>query len=191
MWRNLPIVQYYPENHQASENWSSWFEHCGFLIGQIPGKSRKWLFCSYLSSLCGQFACRRNIITRCVNMAHNTHKQAKPWPQAKHYKRNKANLSDPIKTFMRAFNTVGTALITENVHVTQQHDQHGAHRVDRLAWNLLSGGTLSLCGHPERLRWWGYRPVTWPVPSQPGVGHRLSFLSTREASVNWKSCWGD
>jgi len=47
---------------------------------------------------------------------------------------------------------------------------------------LLSGGTRSLCGQPDRLRWWGYRPVTWPVPSQPGVGHRLSFLSAREAS---------
>lgn len=89
----------------------------------------------------------------------NTSKQ-KPWPQAKHYKRKKANLSDPIKTFMRAFNTVGTALITENVHVTERHDQHGANRADRLASNLLSGGTLSLCGQPERLRWWGYRPVT-------------------------------
>lgn len=55
---------------------------------------------------------------------------------------------------------------------------------------LLSGGTLSLCGQPERLRWWGYRPVTWPVPSQPGVGHRLSFLSAREASVIRKSYRG-
>lgn len=56
---------------------------------------------------------------------------------------------------------------------------------------LLSGGTLSLCGQPDRLRWWGYRPVTWPVPSQPGVGHRLSFLSAREASVSRESYWGD
>lgn len=55
---------------------------------------------------------------------------------------------------------------------------------------LLSGGTLSLCGQPERLRWWGYSPVTWPVPSQPGVGHRLSFLSAREASVIRKSYRG-
>lgn len=93
----------------------------------------------------------------------------------------------PIKTFTRTVNTVGTALIMENVHVTEWPNQHGANRVDRLVSNLLSGGTLSLCGQPERLRWWGYRPVTWPVPSQPGVGHRLSFLSTREASVNW-SC---
>lgn len=51
---------------------------------------------------------------------------------------------------------------------------------------LLSGGTLSLCGQPDRLRWCGYRPVTWPVPSQPGVGHRLSFLSARETSVGRK-----
>lgn len=56
---------------------------------------------------------------------------------------------------------------------------------------LLSGGTLSLCGQPDRLRWWGYRPVTWPVPSQPGVGHRLSFLSAREASVGRKAHGGD
>lgn len=51
MWRNLPVVQYHPENQQASENWSSWFEHCGLLIGQIPGKSRKWLFVP-ISAVC-------------------------------------------------------------------------------------------------------------------------------------------
>lgn len=49
-------------------------------------------------------------------------------------------------------------------------------------WDLLSGGTRSLWGHPDRLRWCGYRPVTWPVPSQPGVGHLLSFFSPLEES---------
>lgn len=54
--------------------------------------------------------------------------------------------------------------------------------------DLLSGGTLSLWGHPDRLRWCGYRPVTWPVPSQPGVGHLLSFFSPLEESGKngWK-----
>lgn len=47
----------------------------------------------------------------------------------------------------------------------------------------LSGGTLSLCGHPERLRWWGYSPVTWPVPSHPGVGHFTSFFSDLDPSM--------
>lgn len=37
-------------------------------------------------------------------------------------------------------------------------------------------------GHPDRLRWCGYKPVTWPVPSQPGVGHLLSFFSPLEYS---------
>ena len=56
---------------------------------------------------------------------------------------------------------------------------------------LLSGGTLSLCGQPDRLRWCGYKPVTWPVPSQPGVGQRLSFLSAREASGDREAYAGD
>ena len=47
----------------------------------------------------------------------------------------------------------------------------------------LSGGTRTLWGHPDRLRWWGYRPVTWPVPSHPGVGHLMSFLSVRGEST--------
>lgn len=48
--------------------------------------------------------------------------------------------------------------------------------------DLLSGGTLTLCGHPDKLLWCGYKPVTWPVPSQPGVGHLMSFLSVRGES---------
>lgn len=47
--------------------------------------------------------------------------------------------------------------------------------------SLLSGGTRSLWGQPDRLRWCGYSPVTWPVPSQPGVGHLLSFFSPLES----------
>lgn len=53
---------------------------------------------------------------------------------------------------------------------------------DIQAVDLLSGGTRSLWGHPDRLRWCGYRPVTCPVPSQPGVGHLLSFFSPLEES---------
>lgn len=49
----------------------------------------------------------------------------------------------------------------------------------------LSGGIRSLWGHPERLRWWGYNPVTWPVPSQPGVGHFTSFLSEYKTTVGY------
>lgn len=48
----------------------------------------------------------------------------------------------------------------------------------------LSGGTRTLWGHPDKLLWCGYRPVTWPVPSQPGVGHFISFLSVRGESVD-------
>lgn len=81
----------------------------------------------------------------------------------------------------------------------KEHKGHGVGNKSTAVWLkcLLSGGTLSLWGQPDRLRWWGYRPVTWPVPSQPGVGHRLSFLSAREASVREESdneymemyCW--
>ena len=46
----------------------------------------------------------------------------------------------------------------------------------------LSGGILSLWGQPDRLRWCGYSPVTWPVPSQPGVGHLISRFSVLEGS---------
>lgn len=41
----------------------------------------------------------------------------------------------------------------------------------------LSRGTRTLWGHPERLRWWGYSPVTCPVPSHPGMGHLVSLFS--------------
>lgn len=44
-------------------------------------------------------------------------------------------------------------------------------------WYSLSSGTLTLCGQPERLRWWGYSPVTCPVPSHPGMGHLVSLFS--------------
>jgi len=44
-------------------------------------------------------------------------------------------------------------------------------------WYSLSSGTLTLWGQPERLRWWGYSPVTCPVPSHPGMGHLVSLFS--------------
>lgn len=47
-------------------------------------------------------------------------------------------------------------------------------------------------GHPDRLRWWGYSPVTCPVPSHPGVGHLLSFFSIREeesVGTQSRACW--
>lgn len=48
---------------------------------------------------------------------------------------------------------------------------------------LLSRGTLTLCGQPERLRWCGYSPVTCPVPSHPGMGHLVSLFSGLGKSV--------
>lgn len=53
-------------------------------------------------------------------------------------------------------------------------------------------------GHPDRLRWCGYSPVTCPVPSQPGVGHLISRFSALEESkhtthqsegVQEAACW--
>ncbi len=35
---------------------------------------------------------------------------------------------------------------------------------------------LSLRGQPDKLLWCEYRPVTWPVPSQPSEGHLESFV---------------
>lgn len=53
----------------------------------------------------------------------------------------------------------------------------------------LSRGTRTLWGHPERLRWWGYSPVTCPVPSHPGMGHLVSLFSGLGESaeeLNWE-----
>lgn len=125
--------------------------------------------------------------------------EAKPWPHAKGHNRNAAATpltpSRLTQQHIQCIHTeqTSTAVITGNMQIHEcEHEEHGLSEImqstDRMVGNLLSGGTLSLCGQPDRLRWWGYRPVTWPVPSQPGVGHRLSFLSAREASVGRKSC---
>lgn len=115
--------------------------------------------------------------------------------------RHKCSCDLAQHTFTQRYNIWGVQS-RQQVHRTQQwarhHGEHRNHaerksgrgfnlRHPRRLRFLLSGGTLSLCGQPDRLRWWGYRPVTWPVPSQPGVGHRLSFLSAREASVGEES----
>lgn len=58
-----------------------------------------------------------------------------------------------------------------------RYPQHRA-RFWTTGWRYsLSSGTLTLCGQPERLRWWGYSPVTCPVPSHPGMGHLVSLFS--------------
>jgi hypothetical protein len=40
-------------------------------------------------------------------------------------------------------------------------------------WNLHSDDNLSFLGQPDKLRWCVYKPVIWPDPLQPGVGHLL------------------
>lgn len=41
---------------------------------------------------------------------------------------------------------------------------------------LPSGGAWLFFGQPDKLLWWEYNPVIWPVPSQPGVGHFTSEI---------------
>lgn len=41
---------------------------------------------------------------------------------------------------------------------------------------IPSGGAWLFIGHPDKLLWCEYKPVTWPVPSQPGVGHFTSKI---------------
>lgn len=132
------------------------------------------LYCNYLNSLCGHYL----HVTIYINTTHTSKQNQSP----------KQNISKEMKPTC----LIPSGQSWQNSHSWHRidHRKHAHHwttwsnRVEGLVSNLLSGGTLSLCGQPDRLRWWGYSPVTWPVPSQPGVGHRLSFLSTREASVN-------
>lgn len=136
-------------------------------------------------------------------------------PCKRSQERFSCNLSDtslhptPPRCVIISPTTTASTQHTERARRSSDHGKHADSRTSKnmkaTGWvnkphqclsgvwlkRLLSGGTLSLCGQPDRLRWWGYRPVTWPVPSQPGVGHRLSFLSAREASASRKSYCGN
>lgn len=87
------------------------------------------------------------------------------------------------KCISRSFLSLGAKRISITVIINPTTDSFYKYKSAVIQHYLLSGGTRTLWGHPDRLLWCGYRPVTWPVPSQPGVGHFMSFLSVRGESA--------